>query len=573
MTTFGQAIVSDEVFEDLINKNKAEVLLILDDQVEFEPHEVVGDKATKGHMVYKRLKEHADRTQGPVRQILDSLKVDYKPLCIVNAIAVDLDEHVLNQVANRSEIREVISNSTFRLPKVQHLDQKPGRSSDELPWGLELIGVPEVWEMGYHGQGAVIGGQDTGVEWDHPALIGAYRGWNGGTVDHNYNWHDAIREISPLHNDSIVSPSNNPCGLDLIVPCDDAGSSHGTHTMGTMVGRDTVQGFQVGVAPGSEWIALRNMERGFGSPSTYLEGFEWFLAPTDLEGMNPDPGLAPHVINNSWSCPELEGCDPDNFEILELAVNNLKAAGVMVVASAGNSGAAGCRTVNAPPAIYEGTFSVGSVDANDSISSFSSRGPVAVDFSFRLKPNVSAPGRGVFSSVKGGAYGFLTGTSMAGPHVAGLVALMISANPSLAGQVDAIEDIIERTAISKFELDTCVDISQRGEIPNALHGYGRIDALAAVRAARQLTPISYQIQHEGLNIFPNPVVSVVFFKFDEQSEEKSRLRVFNSVGQIVLQQIFYSSEIEVSLDHLSTGLYFYEVSRGQKLSSGLLLKK
>ncbi len=571
--TFGQAFVSAEVLEDLRIDNRAEVLLILDDQLQFESQQIAGDRAAKGSLVFNRLKQHADRTQKPVRQILDSLNVVYQSLYIVNAIFLQLDKQVLNQVADLAAVREVISNSSFRIQEIEHPDKQPGRSADQLPWGLELIGVQEVWEMGYAGQGAVIGGQDTGVEWDHPALIGAYRGWNGNTVDHNYNWHDAIREISLLHNDSIIDPSNNHCGLNLSAPCDDAGSSHGTHTMGIMVGRDTAQGFQVGLAPESLWIAVRNMERGFGSPSTYLEGFEWSLAPTDLYGLNPDPGLAPHVINNSWACPELEGCNSDNFEILEQAIDNLKAAGIMVVASAGNGGAAGCRTVNAPPAIFEGTFSVGSVDANDSISSFSSRGPVAVDFSFRLKPNVSAPGRGVFSSVKGGAYGFLTGTSMAGPHVAGLVALMISANSALAGQVDVIEDIIERTAISKFELDTCIDISRRGEIPNALHGYGRIDALAAVRAALELTPVSDQNRHDELNVFPNPAHSIVYFQFDDKSVEKSRLRVFNTVGQMILEQIFYSSEIEVRLDQLSAGLYFYEVSRGQNFSSGLLLKK
>ncbi|MDH3245398.1 MAG: T9SS type A sorting domain-containing protein [Saprospiraceae bacterium] len=122
-------------------------------------------------------------------------------------------------------------------------------------------------------------------------------------------------------------------------------------------------------------------------------------------------------------------------------------------------------------------------------------------------------------------------------------------------------------------MDTCIDISRRGEIPNALHGYGRIDALAAVRAALELTPVSDQNRHDELNVFPNPVHSIVYFQFDDKSVEKSRLRVFNTVGQMILEQIFYSSEIEVRLDQLSAGLYFYEVSREQIFSSGLLLKK
>src|SRR5690606_13518356 len=160
-------------------------------------------------------------------------------------------------------------------------------------------------------------------EWDHPALRSKYRGAEGDAVSHDYNWHDAIHEINPLNGDSIIMPGNNPCGLDYPIPCDDSG--HGTHTMGMLVGSDSA--YQIGVAPDARWIGCRNMERGWGKPSTYLECMEWFLAPTDVNGENPDPTKAPHVINNSWSCPEVEGCNPDNFELLHQAVVNLRAAG------------------------------------------------------------------------------------------------------------------------------------------------------------------------------------------------------------------------------------------------------
>src|SRR5690606_6949367 len=189
-------------------------------------------------------------------------------------------------------------------------------------------------------------------------------------------------EINPFNADSI-----NPCGLDSKVPCDDNG--HGTHTMGTMIGLDGPN--QIGVAPEATWCACRNMERGWGTPFTYLECFEWFLAPTDLNNQNPDPTKAPHVINNSWSCPQAEGCDSSNWMLLDMAVMNLRLAGTVVVVSAGNSGS-GCGSVSTPAAMFEGSFSVGATRENDTIAGFSSRGPVFVDGSLRLKPNVAAPG-------------------------------------------------------------------------------------------------------------------------------------------------------------------------------------
>lgn len=123
---------------------------------------------------------------------------------------------------------------------------------------------PDVWNMGYTGQGITVGGADTGYDWGHPAIQPKYRGWNGdaSTSQHNYNWHDAIHELNPLNNDTLGNPGTNPCGLDVTHPCDDG--SHGTHTMGTMTGSDADN--QIGVAPDAKWVGCRNMERGLGKP-------------------------------------------------------------------------------------------------------------------------------------------------------------------------------------------------------------------------------------------------------------------------------------------------------------------
>ena len=189
-----------------------------------------------------------------------------------------------------------------------------------------------------------------------------------------------------------------------------------------------------------------------------------------------DPDQAPHVINNSWGCPESEGCyDAETLPVLA----NLKAAGILVVASAGNEGS-GCRTIAAPPAMHsEETLSVGASNNSGNIASFSSRGPSKYDG--QIGPDVVAPGVSIRSSVRGGAYqgGFWSGTSMAGPHVAGLVALVWQANPELEGQINETVDVIRRTAQPKTSSQTCGGVSG-SEIPNNTYGYGVIDAFAAV---------------------------------------------------------------------------------------------
>lgn len=254
--------------------------------------------------------------------------------------------------------------------------------------------------------------------------------------------------------------------------------------MGTMVGDDGGANV-IGVAPGAKWIGCRNMNVGVGTPASYSECYEWFIAPTDLEGLNPDPSKAPHVISNSWSCPDYEGCtDPD---ILLAVVQSVRAAGIVTVHAAGNEGSA-CSTVSEPAAIYAESFSVGATNRNDRITSFSSRGPVTVDGSNRLKPNVSAPGEYIRSSYPGGSYAQMSGTSMAAPHVAGLTALLLSADPQLIGQVDQIEDIIENSALPRRIFQRCGRIPG-WRIPNNTYGWGRVDALAAVQAAEIISAI------------------------------------------------------------------------------------
>ena len=275
--------------------------------------------------------------------------------------------------------------------------------------------------------------------------------------------------------------------------------------MGTMVGATDER--TVGMAPDARWIGCRNMEQGWGTPTTYSECYEWFIAPYPIGGdpfTDGDPAKAPHVINNSWACPVEEGCAAP--EVLQAVVEAVRAAGIVTVHSAGNSGDR-CGTITTPAAIYDASFTVGATAAtydeesdtwigNNLIAGFSSRGPVTSDGSGRPKPDIVAPGVGIESSLAGGGYGFNQGTSMAAPHVAGLVALLLSAEPTLAGDVDALEAAITQSALRRTTSQGCGDDTPES-VPNNVYGWGRIDALAAYesldvpeRAFHMLLPIA-----------------------------------------------------------------------------------
>jgi serine protease AprX len=446
------------------NGATASFLILLADQADLTAAAAMQDQGARGWYVYETLRAHAERTQASLRATLDAQGIPYRRFWVANALLVSGNRELIDALAARPDVRALESNAPIRwLPDPSPESPPDGATPDAPEWGVQSVHAPDVWALGYTGQGIVIGNQDTGMQWDHPALQPHYLGWDGVTVDHNYHWHDAIHDST-----------GNPCGNDSPFPCDD--NSHGTHTTGTTSGDDGA-GNQIGVAPGAQWMGCRNMDRGFGTPARYTECFEFFVAPTDLTGENADPTLRPHVINDSWGCPPQEGCAPNT---LQAVVENTQAAGIFVVVSAGNSGPA-CESVVDPPAIYDASFSVGALSAGNNLASFSSRGPVTIDGSGRLKPEISAPGVSVRSSTPGGHYAFFSGTSMAGPHVVGTVALLWSAVPALQRDITQTVAILEQTANPAVGapnqacggIDTTV-------IPNSSFGYGAVDALAAV---------------------------------------------------------------------------------------------
>ena len=441
---------------------------------------------TDGEAIVRELRNTASSTQTPVQETLNRLGVPYRAYWVVNALAVSGTRPVVDALARVAGVARIESDRAFpgalgTRGRAQHA------RATAVEWNIDRIGAPALWNMGITGQGIVYANADSGVMWQHAALRPHYRGTNGTSATHDYNWWDAI------HAD-IDGNGTNPCGFSTQAPCDDdTGNSHGSHTMGTVIGDDGA-GNQIGVAPGAKWISCRNMDSGIGRPSTYIECLQFFLAPTDLQGRNPDPARRPDVVGNSYACPPVEQCSQDS---LRVAVDNMRAAGIFMAVSAGNEGP-GCSSVMWPPAHYDSSVSVGATNISDAIASFSSRGPVTADGSGRLKPDLVAPGVGIRSSTRTG-YAVLNGTSMASPHVGGAVALLWSALPNLRRNVDETERLLEQTAVPQTSAQSCGGEAANA-VPNNVYGYGRIDALAAYRAAAGPAPAAPAVAVEDASV-------------------------------------------------------------------------
>mgnify|MGYP006288032267 CR=1 FL=1 len=451
-------------------------LILLEEQADVSAAYEMSDRVERLSYVRETLIETAERSQAPVRAELDRLGVPYRPYYVMNMIRVEGHRWRMGHFERQPGVAEVILNPNvrdypYRLP-VPSSAASPVTGTQA---NLLAIHADAAWANDVTGAGIVVAGQDTGYDWEHPALQPHYRGWDGETATHDYHWLDTWDHAA--------------------VPFDD--DTHGTHTMGTVLGDDGGQN-RIGVAPDARWIGCRNMRRGLGNPSTYAACMEFFLAPYPVGGdsfQDGDVRYVPHVVNNSWGCPSEEGCFADT---LRPAVEALRAAGVMMVVSAGNDGPA-CQTATTPPANYDAVFSVGATSNVGIITSFSSRGPV----DGLLKPDITAPGRDIVSSVPGRGYSRASGTSMAGPHVAGAVALLWSAQPALIGDMDATEALLCETAQPRPVDNSCQTVGNLagkptvlddpvtslcacGDVtgtPNNVYGCGNLDAGEAVRAA------------------------------------------------------------------------------------------
>ncbi|MCP4167370.1 MAG: S8 family serine peptidase [Chloroflexi bacterium] len=479
--------IDGSVLEAVEQGGQADVLILLGNQPDLSPAYALQSKEARGRWVYDTLGAAAQTDQTELLAELERSGVAYQRFWAVNAVRATINADSLQRIRSVSSVKRIQSDLWGRGIDPQPLDPVASSSIEPTSWGVERVQAPWVWEQGYTGEGVVVAGQDTGYDWDHPALKQSFRGFDSvtDTADFNYNWHDAIHE-------DLSGNGSNPCGYDSPVPCDDHG--HGTHTMGTMVGNDLdpespdwPAGAEnvVGVAPGATWMSCRNMEQGFGRPSTYIECFEWLTAPYPLGGdplTDGEPGKAPDVINNSWSCPPAEDCTTELLEIIEPAVNAADAAGIVVVVSAGNGGSAGCQSIVSPPAIYPRSFSVGNTTSTDSLANSSSRGWVTYKDETSIKPHIAAPGTAIHSSIPGTGYASFSGTSMASPHVAAVIALLLDAAPELRGDTDFIKAVVSQTAEPVTDFVCGGDPSGS---PNNRFGWGIINARRAIESLSQ----------------------------------------------------------------------------------------
>jgi subtilisin family serine protease len=428
------------------------LFVILKDQADVSNAAQIPDYNQRRETVYRSLTSFADKSQSDLRKSLDRVGIPYQPYYLVNALEVNGGPLIRAWLQSRPEVDRILDSPHLRPLPAQLPSSSGSQQTPQQPqWNLTLIGADKVWsDFRVTGKGIIVGQSDSGVQGDHPELTDGYRG-NAGQND--YNWLDPWNQS--------VSPQDF--------------NGHGTHTLGSILGKS------VGVAPGATWIGCVNLARNLGNPAYYLDCMQFMLAPYPQQGdsfKDGDPSKGAMVLNNSWGCPDVEGCDPNVFLP---AVKALKFAGIFVVVSAGNSGYRGCGSVADPPAIYQQVFSAGAVDSRGVLAPFSSLGPVYADGSQRVKPDILAPGVDVLSAFPHSTYEVESGTSMAGPHVVGVVALIWSANPKLIGNIDQTTKILEQTAVAYTgSMPGCAGSSK---IPNNAAGYGVIDAYAAVKEA------------------------------------------------------------------------------------------
>jgi subtilisin family serine protease len=433
---------------------QAEMVVFLSGQADLSAAAAIPDWNARGAAVVAALQAQAAADQPALLAALSAAGYAAQPYWIVNAVAVKGDAALAHWLAGRDEVALVAANHVHALEASQ--PEAAAAVADTPAWGLTRIQAPGVWsDWGVRGTGIVVANIDTGVALTHPALLTAYRGWSPGGVSNAYNWFD---------------PAGEPAAT---APKDEAG--HGTHTMGILVGGAAGGYSSLGVAPGARWIAARACLGLFCSDSDLLRAAQWMLAPTDSSGQNPRPDLRPHIISNSWG-----KSGSDAWYLGYITAWN--AAGIFSVFANGNSGAVEyCGSAGAP-ANYAESYAIGATDASDGIALFSSRGPTADN---RIKPDLSAPGVAVPSAWPDGTVKSLSGTSMATPHVAGVVALIWSANPTLIGDLAATRALLNSSAVARPSAE-CSGVT--ATVPNNVYGWGRVDARRAVEAARVDVP-------------------------------------------------------------------------------------
>jgi subtilisin family serine protease len=404
--------------------------------------------------VIRALQEKAATSQKPLVNLLNQwqaqgLVKDYRTFWITNVIAVTAKPDLFRDLAKREEILSIQPNAPMELiaPVASSTGSFTGRGIEP---GIEATRAPELWAMGIEGQDTISCNIDTGVDGNHAAFASRWRGLDPGvTVEEA--WFDPVTHTT--------------------FPKDFNG--HGTHTMGTIVGDDGGNN-QIGMAPKSKWIAAATIDR-VSLQQTKIDAFASFEWNADPDGNPATSDDVPDVSSNSWRFSPLFHGVPHGDPYFWPAIDAAEAAGCAVIFAAGNEGYYGSQTIGTPSdriTTPVSVMSVGSLDSDQKTwSGFSSQGPSGID-GFTKKPEVMAQGDSVRSSLNGGGYGNMSGTSMATPHVAGAVSLLKSAFP----EATPFE-------VKAALLYTAVDLGAVGE--DNKYGMGRIDCVAAYEFLKQ----------------------------------------------------------------------------------------
>ncbi len=468
--------IDPQLKESLQGRGTAISLIYLRERPDLSPA-LSMDWEERGWFVYNTLKAAADRSQAPLKRELDAMGAQYLSFWIENIIHVsNTDLQMLNMLASRQDIRAVVAEQKAFIPEPPANLVNEENGIQAVVDSLIQINVPDVWALGFTGQGVSVGIIDSGTRYTHDALVNNYRGnLGGGVFDHNYNWFDIGGSTAPT--------SPNP---------------HGSHVTGTAVGDDGASN-QIGAAPGAEWVSCLGCTSTSCPDANLLSCGQFMAAPTDLNGNNPDPSRRVHVVNNSWG-----GCSTTYNGFYQGVVDAWVAAGIVPIVSNGN--ASNCGYPSPPgantvgnPARYGSVLGIGSSQNNNGqYANHSNWGPTddpndgtnpALPDPMGypdLKPNVIAPGVSICSvNSNGGDSGYtcgFTGTSMSAPAATGVIALMISAAPSLAGDFATLGTVLMQTA-RPIDYNSGVGGEGPGNVPNYATGWGEIDALAAVQGA------------------------------------------------------------------------------------------
>lgn len=413
------------------------------------------------YLLAKTLMTHAAITQWNVKQaIINNGGKVLRSFWITNAILVEGTFKTALAAASMPGVKAIIPNFKVHALEIHPSAVQTQATATVESWGIYKIQADQVWsQYGVTGQGVRVAVLDTGVDISHPALQGKMFTVSPGDPYYPGGWIEFDSNGNPV--------CSQPHDTD----------QHGTHVSGTVLGGDG-SNIVIGVAPGAKLMHALVLPQGSGSFASVLAGIEWAVSPYDCNG-NPTNAPA-HVISMSL------GADGYYGDYLLNAIKSALEANIIVVAAIGNAG----QGTSSNPGNIWGVIGVGATDQNDVVASFSSGETVNYQSipptwpfydtypSSYIKPDVSAPGVSIVSSVPGGGYQAFDGTSMATPHVAGTVALILSALGWTHWNVtDTPEKIYEAL------INTAVDLGAAGQ--DTQYGYGRIDAYQAVTYALQ----------------------------------------------------------------------------------------